>query len=109
KPLIFANPLVGLIIVESILMVVLLPAPFGPKNPKISPSDTVKLTPFTASSSLYCFFKSFTSTIVTPFRLPFALKHPSSALNHHGSVIVHLLSLHWSFRSYYSLNPFLRY
>ena len=30
---------------------VVLPAPFGPNNPKISPSATLKLTSFTASKS----------------------------------------------------------
>src|SRR5579875_943808 len=43
-----ALPEVGRRIVVSILIVVLFPAPFGPRNPKISPSKTVKETPSTA-------------------------------------------------------------
>jgi hypothetical protein len=35
--------------VQSILIVVVLPAPFGPRKPKISPRPTWKLTPRTAS------------------------------------------------------------
>ncbi len=41
---------------------VLLPAPFGPSRPKISPSATSKLTPFTASKSPY-FFTMFSTAI----------------------------------------------
>src|SRR5919197_3579441 len=37
--------------VISILIVVVLPAPFGPSSPKSSPSPTSKLTPRTASTS----------------------------------------------------------
>src|SRR5919199_4920332 len=37
--------------VMSILIVVVLPAPFGPSRPKSSPSPTSKLTPRTASTS----------------------------------------------------------
>src|SRR5262245_54730376 len=40
--------------------VVVLPAPLGPSNPKISPSYTSKLTPFTAVSVSYCLTKSLT-------------------------------------------------
>src|SRR5437763_417526 len=36
--------------VASILSVVVLPAPLGPRNPKISPALTVRSTPFTAST-----------------------------------------------------------
>ena len=35
----------------SILIVVVLPAPFGPRSPKSSPSSMAKLTPRTASTS----------------------------------------------------------
>src|SRR5574338_174937 len=43
-----AWPLDGLSSVVSIIIVVLFPAPFGPKNPKISPSSTAKEIPSTA-------------------------------------------------------------
>src|SRR5688500_9324206 len=46
-----ALPLVGASSPVSILMVVVLPAPFGPRNPKISPDCTLKLTAFTAVKS----------------------------------------------------------
>ena len=36
-----ATPEVGFKSVVSIIIVVLLPAPFGPRNPKISPSSTL--------------------------------------------------------------------
>ena len=35
----------------SMRMVVVLPAPFGPRNPTISPSPTAKVMPATASTS----------------------------------------------------------
>ena len=43
---------VGAMSPVSILIVVVLPAPFGPRNPKTSPSSTSKLTPLTASHLL---------------------------------------------------------
>src|SRR5438045_7464371 len=51
KPLTKARPLLGRNKVQSILMVVLLPAPLGPRNPKVSPRPTSKLIPFTAAIS----------------------------------------------------------
>src|SRR4051794_6838648 len=45
-------PLVGFINVHIILIVVDLPAPFGPRKPKISPSLTSKLILLTAVKSL---------------------------------------------------------
>src|SRR5687767_13625342 len=45
--------------------VVDLPAPFGPSKPKISPSRTSKLIPFTASKSPYFFTSLFTLMIVS--------------------------------------------
>src|SRR3989344_9514460 len=42
-------------------MVVVLPAPFGPRNPKNSPCATVKETPSTAGSPLYDFLRSLIS------------------------------------------------
>ena len=46
-----ALPEVGMSSVISILIVVVLPAPFGPSRPKSSPFSIWKLTPFTASIS----------------------------------------------------------
>ena len=48
KPLTSAVPAVGADSVTSIRMSVDLPAPFGPRSPKISPSWTAKLMPLTA-------------------------------------------------------------
>ena len=50
-PATIAVPLVGGTSVVSMRMSVLLPAPFGPSRPKISPLCTVKLTLSTASSA----------------------------------------------------------
>src|SRR6188508_1305382 len=44
-----AVPPVGASSVQSILIVVVLPAPFGPSSPKISPALMSKLTPLTAT------------------------------------------------------------
>ena len=46
-------PEVGIRRVISILMVVVLPAPFGPRSPKSSPFSIEKLTPRTASTSFH--------------------------------------------------------
>jgi hypothetical protein len=43
------------------LMVVVLPAPLGPRKPKTSPLATSKLTPRTASTAPKVFLRSFTS------------------------------------------------
>jgi len=56
-----AVPLSGFITPVSILMVVVLPAPVGPKKPKSSPFFTSKLMLLTASNSLKCFVKLLTS------------------------------------------------
>ena len=45
-----ADPAVGAASVQSILMVVDLPAPFGPRKPNTSPGATSKETPSTAVS-----------------------------------------------------------
>ena len=52
KPATSARPALGWIRPLSILRVVVLPAPLGPRKPTISPGSTVKLTAFTASTSL---------------------------------------------------------
>src|SRR5450759_109337 len=49
NPLITVSPDVGSRYPHIILIVVLLPAPLGPSNPKISPLPMVKETPLTAS------------------------------------------------------------
>ena len=51
KPLTRAAPDVGSARVQSMLIVVLLPAPLGPRKPKTSPGGTVNDTPRTASTS----------------------------------------------------------
>ena len=45
------SPTVGLASVHSMLIVVVLPAPFGPRNPNTSPVATSKSTPRTAWTS----------------------------------------------------------
>src|SRR6266540_3699476 len=51
KPATLARPALGRSSVHSIEMVVDLPAPLGPRNPKVWPGGTEKLTPRTASTS----------------------------------------------------------
>src|ERR1700749_2096066 len=51
KPATSAVPEVGLVSVQSMLIVVVLPAPLGPRKPKTSPVSTSKSTPLTASKS----------------------------------------------------------
>ena len=50
-PATVALPPVGLASVQSMLIVVVLPAPFGPRNPNTSPASTENETPRTASTS----------------------------------------------------------
>ena len=50
-PKIFAIPEVGDEIPVSMRIVVVLPAPLGPKNPKVSPAATEKLISLTAVAS----------------------------------------------------------
>src|SRR5580765_1694775 len=57
-----ADPPVGRTSVHSILIVVDFPAPFGPRNPKVSPRRTSNDTPPTASISPYVLRRSRTST-----------------------------------------------
>jgi hypothetical protein len=52
---------VGRASVQSMLIVVLLPAPLGPRKPKTSPRATVRETPRTASISPYVLLRSSTS------------------------------------------------
>src|SRR3990170_19208 len=55
KPAIFALPAVGERRVQRMLMVVVFPAPFGPRKPKTSPSLTANDIPSTARTVLNCF------------------------------------------------------
>jgi hypothetical protein len=49
KPLTRTVPAVGDRSVATVLIVVVLPAPFGPRKPKNSPSGTVRSIPWTAA------------------------------------------------------------
>ena len=51
RPRIESDPEVGCDTAEIIRIVLVLPAPFGPRKPKLSPRSMEKLTPLTASSS----------------------------------------------------------
>src|SRR5665647_2292124 len=55
NPLTVAEPEVGFKIVQSIETVVVFPAPFGPKSPKISPESTVMFKLSTALIEPYVF------------------------------------------------------
>src|SRR5690606_23078040 len=57
-----AEPEVGSVRPRSMRMVVVLPAPLGPSNPKTSPAAMDRLIPFTAARSPY-FFVSFLASI----------------------------------------------
>src|SRR5437867_10950374 len=52
-PATVADPAVGRANVHSMLIVVDLPAPFGPRKPNVSPCDTSKSMPATASIGPY--------------------------------------------------------
>ena len=66
-PRISAVPEVGLSSVVRIFMVVLLPAPLGPRKPKTSPASTSKVTPSTALiPPLYTLTRSRTDMVDMP-------------------------------------------
>src|SRR5205085_2610443 len=78
--------------VMSILIVVVLPAPLGPRRPKSSPSPTSKLTPRTASTSFdrrrivpvvvrYVRFRLSASITATPRTLVTLTARPVSSQN----------------------------
>jgi len=52
KPSIWADPAVGFNRPQSMLIVVVFPAPLGPKNPNISPLRISRFRPLTAVTSL---------------------------------------------------------
>src|SRR3954468_11486819 len=62
KPATRAVPPVGRSRVQRILIVVDLPAPFGPRNPNSSPARTERSMPRTASTSSYLFTRPLAST-----------------------------------------------
>jgi hypothetical protein len=65
-------PDVGLICPRMLLKRVVLPEPFGPITPTISPGPTLKLTPSTALIAPYCLRTSFTSRngVICPLPSP---------------------------------------
>jgi hypothetical protein len=54
KPQTEIDPKVGFVKPVKARMVVVLPAPFGPKKPKISPLSMLRFRFSTAQTSLYC-------------------------------------------------------
>src|SRR5215475_7853838 len=68
SPSISIPPLVGVSSVVSILIVVVLPAPFGPRKAKISPASTSREMSFTADTSPY-FFTRFAMRIISGLRM----------------------------------------
>src|SRR3954463_13371614 len=65
----YAFPLLGARSPANMRMVVVFPAPLGPRNPKTSPSSTLKERLSTARRSPKSFL-SFTASIIFPARLP---------------------------------------
>src|SRR3954447_20085778 len=78
-----ARPPVGFASVQSMLIVVVLPAPFGPRNPNTSPGSTSKLTPRTASKSSN-FLRS-SSTSIIPHEIYSTWKFPETVRFSDGS------------------------
>src|SRR5439155_693997 len=64
------SPLVGGKMPARMRMVVVLPAPFGPRKPTISPASTRNEMPRTASTAPKVLVRSRTSIIVWPMLLP---------------------------------------
>src|SRR5512142_521866 len=94
RPINVAVPPLGAMRPVSILIVVVLPAPFGPRKPKISPRFTSKLTAFTASTFTdlkkpvkKVFERSFTSMSASPI----ALLRGRRGLVRSGRVLVELV------------------
>src|SRR5215510_14877151 len=70
-PATLAVPEVGSARVHRILIVVDLPAPFGPRKPKVSPAETSQSMPRTASISPYLLVSALTEiAAVTPASPP---------------------------------------
>src|SRR4051812_14916900 len=68
RPLIVIRPLVGFRRPAIMRIVVVLPAPFGPRKPWISPGSTDRLTPSTAVNGPY-FLTSVSTAIMASGRL----------------------------------------
>src|SRR5208283_1527551 len=64
SPKTLTSPAVGRINPKSNLIVVVLPAPFGPKKPKMAPFSTAKFTLFTAMSFSPKIFVRFSVSII---------------------------------------------
>src|SRR5258708_17795244 len=64
-PLMVIRPLVGLSSRAMMRMVVVLPAPFGPRKPWISPGSTERLTPSTAVKEPYVLTRASTAIMAS--------------------------------------------
>src|SRR5258708_39871658 len=64
-PLMVIRPLVGLSSPAMMRMVVVLPAPFGPRKPWISPGSTERLTPSTAVKEPYVLTRAPTPVVAS--------------------------------------------
>src|SRR5436305_5393315 len=82
-----APPAVGVVSVQSMLIVVVLPAPLGPRKPNTSPGATSKLTPRTACTSPKSLTSSLTS-IAGAVGDPFPLAIPARNVARSGLVII---------------------
>src|SRR5690349_4599227 len=86
-----ATPAVGVASVHSMLMVVVFPAPLGPRKPNTSPTATSKFTPRTARTSSKFLTRSRTAIAGTGAPLVadiaainLATRYPGSGRSHHG-------------------------
>src|ERR1700679_3483577 len=86
-PLIRPVPLVGSVRVVAIEIVVVLPAPFGPSNPKISPCSSSRSIPSTATTrsfDSYTFVSFSISTIKKIHPAGKGGRSPSFRISHHA-------------------------
>src|SRR3972149_10478338 len=97
QPKMDALPSVGFMIVMSMFIVVVFPAPLGPRKPKISPCLTLKLTWSTAFSWWLKIFVN-PSTLMTSSLMPFhfsvfclslqaSLKFHQQRVTHHSGLV----------------------
>src|SRR6266571_5465753 len=93
-----ASPSVMSVSPVSSLIIVVLPAPFGPRSPKTVPSATFRLTWSTAVSFPYTLVRfSVTIALLTMEHLPSLRENPQhflSHVNHHTAEFVRLLRGH---------------
>ena len=88
----FIEPAVGANVPDSMLKIVLLPEPFGPIRPRISPCATLNDTLLTAVKPPNRFTKPSTSSTTVPYGSPNKTPGPRPArLNSDGAGIVYLL------------------